>query len=188
MNKNYLVAKCKVAFSGTQYPREMSKRKNSSQADKSAVKEHENKKEKHLSPEEFLFKLQEDYKELLSAIPDDDPAIFIRWVSMARVHQVCAIAGSPVAQGGNPQASMTNMRAFFRGAVGPAGHIVTDTNQLFVVDHLRTNDLANFQNQFPPLWVANCVIAGLTLGDLFIFTGTGVGEAEVVISHFNGLF
>jgi hypothetical protein len=32
------------------------------------------------------------------------------------------------------------------------------------------------------------VIAGLTLGDLFIFTGTGVGAAEAVISHFNGLF
>jgi hypothetical protein len=28
----------------------------------------------------------------------------------------------------------------------------------------------------------------LTLGDLIIFWGTGVGEAEAVISHCNGLF
>jgi hypothetical protein len=62
---------------------------------------------------------------VIDAIPDDDPAIF--WTSMARVHQVYGIAGSPVAQGSTPQDSMANLRAFFRAAV-------TDTNKL-LEDH-----------------------------------------------------
>lgn len=48
------------------------------------------KKEKLLTPEEFLFVLWKDYQELLAAFPDEDPAIFIRWT-----HLVCGTAGSP---------------------------------------------------------------------------------------------
>jgi hypothetical protein len=96
----------------------ISKRKSGSKED---VTE---KKEELISPEEFLLVLQEDYKDMLAGIPDDDPAIFVRWTTKARVHQVCAIAGSPVVQGGTAHVSMGNMRAYFRAAVGP-GRIVS---------------------------------------------------------------
>jgi hypothetical protein len=61
---------------------------------------------------------------------------------------------------------MVNMRKFIREAEN--GRVVTDNNHVFVADHMQGNGLTIFQNAFPPLWIANCVLAGHTgiLGDL----------------------